>query len=106
MASVGRRPLDMTASPVKRFVLFALAALLVVGVFAGAASGRAEAIRCVAGQKRILQGNTMMLSIRVSPANTQCALPVRYKDGQTQNGLPIGKPGGGKLTVRWRAART
>ena len=104
---MGRRPLDMTAtSPVKRFLLLAFAALLVVGVFAGAASGRAEGIRFVAGQKRIVQGNTMMLAIRVSPANTQCALTVRYKDGQTQNGLPIGKPAGGKVTWRWRVPRT
>src|SRR4029079_15488819 len=55
---------------------------------------------------RIVQGNTMMLSIRVSPANTQCALTVRYKDGQTQNGLPIGRPAGGKITWRWRVPRT
>jgi hypothetical protein len=97
----------MTATrTARRFILFAFATILGVCVFAGAASGRAEGIRFVAGQKRIVQGNTMMLSIRVSPANTQCVLTVRYKDGQTQNGLPIMTPVGGKVTWRWKVPRT
>src|SRR5262245_34355372 len=91
-------------SPVKRYFLLGLAALLVVGAFAGAASGRTQGIHFVAGQKRIVQGNVMMLSIRVSPANTQCSLTVRYRDGQVQT-LPIGKPSGGKITWRWRVPR-
>jgi hypothetical protein len=104
---VGRRPLDMTArSPSNRLFLFAVTAILGLCVFAGPASGRAVGIHFVAGQKRIVQGNTMMLTIRVSPANTQCALTVRYKDGQTQNGLPLGKPAGGKVAWRWRVPRT
>jgi hypothetical protein len=103
----GTPPLHMTATaPAKRLVLLALAALLVVCVFAGSASGRAAGIRFVAGQKRIVQGNTMMLSIRVSPANTQCALTVRYKGGETQNGLPVVTPVGGRATWRWRVPRT
>jgi hypothetical protein len=103
----GTPPLHMTATaPTKRFLLLAFAALLVVCVFAGSASGRAEGIHFVAGQKRIVQGNTMMLSIRVSPANTQCALTVRYKGGDTQNGLPIVTPVGGRATWRWRVPRT
>jgi hypothetical protein len=102
---VGRRLYMPAIRPVQRFSLFAFAALLVVGVFAGAASGRTAGIHFVAGQKRIVQGNTMMLAIRVTPANTQCSLTVRYKDGQSQS-LPIGKPVGGRITWRWRVPRT
>lgn len=104
---MGRRPAMTANRPVTRLLLTAFAAIVAaLCMFAGAASGRTQGIHFVAGQKRIVQGNTMMLTIRVSPANTQCALTVRYKDGQTQNGLPIGKPAGGKITWRWKVPRT
>lgn len=105
MAPAARRPMTAT-NPAKRVLLFALAAIVAVCAFAGSASGRAEGIHFVAGQKRIVQGNQVTLSIRVSPANTQCALTVRYKGGETQSGLPIVTPVGGRATWRWKVPRT
>ncbi len=66
IAPAARRHMTAT-NPAKRFLLFAFAASFAVCAFAGSASGRAEGIRFVAGQKRIVQGNQAMLTIRVSP---------------------------------------
>jgi len=102
----GTPPEDMTArAQPKRFLLFALATFVVVGAFAGAASGRTAGVSFVSGNSRVVQGNEATLSISVSPSNVRCSLAVRYKSGAKQKGLPSVRASRGLATWTWKVPR-
>lgn len=91
----------MTAKATKRLLPFALATVVVVAVFAGAASGRAQGVAFTAGPERVVQGNPATFSVNVSPAGARCSLSVRYKSGAKQKGLRTVAAGGGIATWTW-----
>jgi hypothetical protein len=88
-------------------VRLALAAtlLIVLGVFAGSASGRPQAVQFIAGPSRVVQGNEVSLTVAVSPAGAHCSLAVRYKSGARQKGLPSVTATGGRATWTWKVPR-
>ncbi len=96
----------MTATaPRKRFYLLALATLVVVGAFAGSASGRAAGVQFVAGPSRVVQGNEATMTVAVSPSGARCSLSVRYKSGAKQRGLPVVAAAAGRATWAWKVPR-
>jgi hypothetical protein len=106
VATAARRPEDMTANATaKRFLPLALAILVGVAVFAGAASGRAQSVGFVAGADRVVQGNPVTVEVSVSPAGARCALSVRYKSGAKQKGLKSVTAGAGRASWTWQIPR-
>jgi hypothetical protein len=102
----GTPPENMTApAESKRFLLLALATFVVVGAFAGSASGRTAGVTFVAGNSRVVQGNEATLSVSVSPFNARCSLAVRYKSGAKQKGLPAVRAARGLATWTWKVPR-
>ncbi|HEY5661740.1 MAG TPA: hypothetical protein VIR59_13220 [Gaiellaceae bacterium] len=96
----------MTATPTpKRLVRLALATVVGATVFAGAASGRPQAVTFVAGPSRVVQGNPVTVSVTVSPAGARCSLSVRYKSGARQKGLKSTTAAGGTATWTWTVPR-
>src|SRR5919198_2988635 len=92
-------------APAKRLVPLALAIGLVVAVFAGAASGRAQDVAFVAGADRVVQGNPVTIELNVSPAGARCSLSVRYKGGAKQKGLKAVTAVGGHASWTWTVAK-
>jgi hypothetical protein len=92
-------------APATRLLLLALAAVAVVAVFAGSASGRAAGVRFSAGNTRVVQGNEATVTVSVSPAGARCSLSVRYKSGAKQRGLPVVAAAGGRATWTWKVPR-
>ena len=45
------------ATATKRFLPLVFATLVVVGAFSGSASGRAQAVKFISGNSRVVQGN-------------------------------------------------
>ena len=96
----------MTATTTaKRLLPLALAAGVAVTAFAGAASGRTQAVAFVAGPSRVVQGNPATVSVTVSPAGTRCSLSVRYKSGARQKGLKTVTAAGGTASWTWTVPR-
>jgi len=95
----------MTAKATKRLFPLALATVVAVAVFAGAASGRAESITFTAGPERVVQGNPATFSVSVSPAGARCSLSVRYKSGARQKGLKTVTAAAGIATWTWTVPR-
>jgi hypothetical protein len=96
----------MTAiAPATRLLLIAVAALTVVAVFAGSASGRAESVRFSGGAARVVQGNEVTMTVAVQPAGARCSLSVRYKSGATQKGLRSVVAAGGRASWTWTVPR-
>jgi hypothetical protein len=78
----------MTATATaKRLLPLALAATLVVAVFAGSANGRPQSVMFSGGADRVVQGNPVTIDILVWPHGARCSLAVRYKSGARQKGL-------------------
>ncbi len=87
----------MTATAnVKRLLPLALATVVGVAVFAGAANGRAQGVGFVAGPSRVVQGNPVTVAVNVSPAGARCSISVRYKSGAKQKGLKTVTAAGGR----------
>jgi hypothetical protein len=79
----------MTATAtVKRLLPLALATVVAVAAFAGAANGRAQGVGFVAGPSRVVQGNPATVTVTVSPAGARCSISVRYKSGARYVELP------------------
>jgi hypothetical protein len=96
----------MTATATaKRFLPLALAIVIGVAVFAGAASGRAQSVGFVAGADRVVQGNPVTIEVSVSPAGARCSLAVRYKSGAKQKGLRTVTAAGGHASWTWTVPR-
>jgi hypothetical protein len=89
----------------KRLFPLAFAALVVVGTFSASASGRAEAVKFVAGNSRVVQGNPATVSVQVQPNGARCSLAVRYKSGAKQSGLPVVTANGYIATWTWEVPR-
>jgi hypothetical protein len=95
----------MTAKATKRLFPLALATVVAVAVFAGAASGRAQSVAFTGGPERVVQGNPATFSVSVSPAGARCSLSVRYKSGAKQKGLKAVTAAGGIATWTWTVPR-
>lgn len=96
----------MTATPTaKRLIRLALATVVGATAFAGAASGRPQAVSFVAGPSRVVQGNPVTVTVSVSPAGAHCSLSVRYKSGARQKGLKSTTAAGGTATWTWTVPR-
>jgi hypothetical protein len=95
----------MTAQATKRLFPLALATVVAVAVFAGAASGRAQGVAFTAGPERVVQGNPATFSVIVSPAGARCSLSVRYKSGARQKGLKTVTAAGGTASWTWTVPR-
>jgi hypothetical protein len=95
----------MTAKATKRLFPLALATVVAVAVFAGAASGRAQSVTFTGGPERVVQGSPATFSILVSPASSRCSLAVRYKSGAKQKGLKTVSAAGGIATWTWTVPR-
>ena len=95
----------MTAKATKRLFPLALATVVAVAVFAGAASGRAQSVAFTAGPERVVQGNPATFSVIVSPAGARCSLFVRYKSGARQKGLKTVTAAGGTASWTWTVPR-
>jgi hypothetical protein len=91
----------MTAKATKRLFPLALATAVAVAVFAGAASGRTQAVIFTAGPERVVQGNPATFSVLVSPGGARCSLSVRYKSGARQKGLKTVTAAGSTATWTW-----
>ena len=91
-------------SPAQRFALFGVCALLAAAVV-GAAGGRTSGVGVLAAPQRVVQGNTVTLSVAVRPAGTRCSISVSYPDGSRQKGLSARRAVGGRITWRWRVSR-
>jgi hypothetical protein len=91
----------MTAKATKRLFPLALATVVAVAVFAGAASGRAQGVAFTAGPERVVQGSPATFSVSVSPAGARCSLSVRYKSRARQKGLKTVTAAGGVATWTW-----
>ena len=92
----------MTATAiVKRLLPLALATVVGVAVFAGAANGRAQGVGFVAGPSRVVQGNPATVAVNVSPAGARCSISVRYKSGAKQKGLKTVTAAGGRASWTW-----
>jgi hypothetical protein len=83
----------------------ALAGMLGAAVFAGAASGRPQAVMFSAGADRVVQGNPVTIEVVVSPAGARCSLSVRYKSGARQKGLRPVTALGGHASWTWTVPR-
>ena len=59
----------MNATTAKRLLPFAFTLLLAAAGFAGAASGRAQAVMFVGGAQRVVQGNPVTVEVFVAPAS-------------------------------------
>src|SRR5438477_401553 len=93
------------AATAQRFPPPALATAVGIAVFAGAASGRGQAVILVGGADRVVQGNPVTIEIAVSPANVRCSLRVRYKSGAKQKGLRAVTAAGGHASWTWQVPR-
>jgi len=92
----------MTATAnVKRLLPLALATVVGVAVFAGAANGRAQGVGFVAGPSRVVQGNPVTVAVNVSPAGARCSISVRYRSGAKQKGLKTVAAAGGRASWTW-----
>jgi hypothetical protein len=91
----------MTTKATKRLFPLALATVVAVAVFAGAASGRAQSVAFTAGPERVVQGNPATFSVNVSPAGARCSLSVRYRSRARQKGLNMVTAAGGIATWTW-----
>ena len=89
----------------KRLLPLALATVLGVAVFAGAASGRAQAVAFIGGADRVVQGNPVTMDIQVVPGSPRCSLSVRYKSGAKQKGLRTVRAAGGHASWTWQVPR-
>jgi hypothetical protein len=89
----------------KRLLPLALATVIGVAVFAGAANGRAQGIGFVAGPARVVQGNPVTVAVNVSPAGARCSISVRYKSGAKQKGLKAVTAAGGRASWTWTVPR-
>jgi len=96
----------MTATAtVKRLLPLALATLVAVAVFAGAANGRPQTVAFSAGADRVVQGNPVTIEVLVAPAGARCSLSVRYKSGAKQKGLHAVTAAGGRASWTWEVPR-
>ena len=95
----------MTAKATKRLFPVALATVVAVAVFAGAASGRPQSVAFATGPERVVQGNSATFTVHVSPAGAQCSLAVRYKSGARQKGLKTVAAAGGSASWTWTVPR-
>jgi hypothetical protein len=95
----------MTAPAAARRLSAVLAALGLLLVFAGSATGRASGIRFLAGAHRVVQGNEIAMTVSVSPGGVRCNAAVRYKDGKAQN-LPSVTAAGGRASWKWKVERS
>jgi len=91
----------MTANATKRLFPLALATVVAVAVFAGAASGRPQSVAFAAGPERVVQGNPATFTVSVSPAGARCSLSVRYKSRARQMGLKTVTAAGGTASWTW-----
>ena len=89
------------ATATKRLFPLALTTLVVVGAFAGSASGRAQAVKFISGNSRVVQGNQATVSVQVQPNGARCSLAVRYKGGAKQRGLPVVTANGYVASWTW-----
>ena len=81
----------------KRLLPFALAASVVVAVFAGAANGRTQSVTFVAGPDRVVQGNPATFTVNVIADTTRG--PIVIEDGAYFKGsIDIVKPEPGKAS--------
>jgi hypothetical protein len=88
-----------------RLFLIGSATIAVLSAFTGAASGRAEGVRFIAGNARVVQGNEATLSVSVSPTGARCSLAVRYKSRATQKGLRPVVASSGLASWTWKVPR-
>jgi hypothetical protein len=96
----------MTAvNTAKRLFPLFFAALVVMGMFTASASGRTQAVKFVAGNSRVVQGNQATVSVQVQPNGARCSLAVRYKGGAKQGGLPVVAANGYIATWNWEVPR-
>ncbi|MDX6388758.1 MAG: hypothetical protein QOD85_2560 [Gaiellaceae bacterium] len=89
----------------KRLLPLAFVTLAVVGAFAGSASGRAQKVQFIAGNSRVVQGNSATVNVAVQPNGARCSLAVRYKGGSRQQGLPSVKSSGYLASWTWQIPR-
>jgi hypothetical protein len=89
----------------KRLLPIAFVTLAVVGAFAGSASGRAQKVQFIAGNSRVVQGNSATVNVAVQPNGARCSLAVRYKGGSRQQGLPSVKSSGYLASWTWQIPR-
>ncbi|MFL5968666.1 MAG: hypothetical protein ACJ74L_03640 [Gaiellaceae bacterium] len=89
----------------KRLLPLALATALGVGFFAGAASGRTQAVLFSGGAARVVQGNPVTIDALVSPAGARCRLSVRYRGGARQKGLAAVTAAGGRASWTFEVPR-
>jgi len=95
----------MTANATKRLFPVALATVVAVAVFAGAASGRTQSVSFATGPERVVQGNPATFTVHVSPAGARCSLSVRYRSGARQKGLKTVAAAGGSASWTWTVPR-
>lgn len=93
------------ATATKRLLPLAFAMLVVVGAFSGSASGRAQAVKFISGNSRVVQGNPATVSVQVQPNGARCSLAVRYKSGAKQRGLPVVTANGYVASWTWEVPR-
>jgi hypothetical protein len=89
----------------KLVMSLALFGMVAGAVFAGSASGRAQAIMFVGGAERVVQGNPVTIDILVAPASARCSLSVRYRGGARQKGLRAVSGAEGRASWTWQVPR-
>ena len=84
------------------FAATALCALLAAAATAGAAVDRGSSVSFRSAPDRVVQGNTVTVSLSVQPSGARCTLEVRYANGARQKGLRAVRAARGRATWRWR----
>jgi hypothetical protein len=84
------------------FAVTALCALLAFAATAAAALDRGSSVSFRSAPDRVVQGNTVTVSVSVRPSGARCTLEVRYANGARQKGLRAVRAARGRATWRWR----
>jgi hypothetical protein len=85
--------------------LFAAIALAAASCFAGSAGAATDSgatVSFTSAPQRVVQGNTVSVTVSVRPVGARCALTVRYANGAQQKGLRTVRAGRGRASWRWR----
>lgn len=84
------------------FAAIALAATACLAGSAGAATDSGATVSFTSAPQRVVQGNTVSVSVSVRPAGARCTLSVRYANGAQQKGLRPVRAAKGRASWRWR----
>ena len=82
----------------------AVSALSALAGSAGAAVDGGTGVGFTSAPDRVVQGNTVTVSVSVRPTGARCTLSVRYANGAQQRGLRAVRAARGRATWRWKVS--